>query len=82
MDSTAYVVVGGGLAAESALGENAGRLAAFAHTGNTSHEGLPAWPRYDARQRATMILGGACKVQDAPREPERHFLETVTVPEE
>jgi len=50
---------------------------AFARTGNPSHEGLPAWPTYDASRRATMILDEVCQEQDAPREPERHFWETI-----
>ena len=46
---------------------------AFARTGSPSHEGLPAWPTYEASRRATMLLGPECKVVDAPNEAERAF---------
>jgi para-nitrobenzyl esterase len=47
---------------------------AFARTGNPGHEGLPAWPRYDPARRTTMVFGPECRVEDAPREPERAAL--------
>ena len=43
----------------------------FARTGNPSHEGLGDWPVYDSERRATMILGGECRLEDAPLEHER-----------
>jgi para-nitrobenzyl esterase len=46
---------------------------AFARSGNPSHQGLGDWPAYDPEQRATMILGRECKVENAPREEERSF---------
>jgi para-nitrobenzyl esterase len=46
---------------------------AFARTGNPSHPGIGEWPAYDARRRATMILGPRCRVEEAPRETERAF---------
>jgi para-nitrobenzyl esterase len=46
---------------------------AFARTGNPSHEGLPHWPAYEPSRRATMILGPAVEVVDAPNEAERAF---------
>ncbi len=46
---------------------------AFARTGKPGHEGLPAWPAYEAGRRATMLLGERCAVEDAPGEPERAF---------
>jgi para-nitrobenzyl esterase len=48
---------------------------AFARTGNPGHEGLPAWPAYEPGRRATMILDDTCRVEDAPREPERRAWE-------
>jgi para-nitrobenzyl esterase len=44
---------------------------AFAKTGNPSHEGLPAWPRFEPGRRSTMLLGPECRVEDAPGEAER-----------
>ena len=49
----------------------------FAHTGDPSHPGLGDWPAYDARRRATMVLDRECRVEDAPREPERAFWDAV-----
>jgi para-nitrobenzyl esterase len=45
--------------------------AAFAHTGNPSHGGLPGWPTYSAARRATMIFDNECKVSDDPGREER-----------
>lgn len=39
---------------------------AFAHTGDPSHEGIGAWPRYDLERRATMLLDVGCRVADDP----------------
>jgi para-nitrobenzyl esterase len=49
---------------------------AFARSGNPSHPGLGDWPAYDRKQRATMILGRECRVEQAPREEERSFWDT------
>jgi len=45
--------------------------AAFAHTGNPSHAGLPDWPVYNARSRATMIFNDECQVVNDPGKDER-----------
>jgi len=50
---------------------------AFARTGTPGHPGLGDWPAYDRAQRRTMVLDGQCRVESAPREPERAFWETV-----
>ena len=46
---------------------------AFARTGRPGHADLPDWPAYDAEQRRTMVLDRQCRVESAPREPERAF---------
>ncbi|MEX0784047.1 MAG: carboxylesterase family protein [Dehalococcoidia bacterium] len=44
---------------------------AFARTGNPSTESLPAWPRYEAGRRATMLFSSEPRVTDAPEERTR-----------
>jgi para-nitrobenzyl esterase len=51
-------------------------LLAFAHTGDPSTHARD-WPNFDAKQRATMILGRKSVAEDAPREAERQFWERV-----
>ena len=45
-------------------------LIAFAHSSDPDHPGLPHWPRYDARKRATMIFGRSCHIANDPRAEE------------
>ena len=45
--------------------------AAFAHSGNPNHVGLPQWPAYDTSTRATMIFNNECKVVNDPGKDER-----------
>ena len=45
--------------------------AAFARTGNPSHDEIPAWPAYDAATRATMFLDAQCSVVNDPWREER-----------
>jgi para-nitrobenzyl esterase len=39
-----------------------GAWVAFARTGNPSHGGIPRWPAFDARTRATMLIDSEWKV--------------------
>jgi len=45
--------------------------AAFARNGNPNTGGLPHWPAYDAKSRATMIFNDDCKVVNDPGRDER-----------
>lgn len=47
---------------------------AFARTGNPSHKGIPEWPAFSTKQRATMILNDECRVVDDPNGEERRAL--------
>ena len=51
-----------------------GAWVAFARTGNPSHQGIPKWPAFDSRQRATMILDQESRVVDDPNGSERQAL--------
>jgi para-nitrobenzyl esterase len=56
------------------------RLVAFAQTGNPNGSGLPHWPVYDLKSRATMLFDHHAKkthVQNDPRGGERRFMEQV-----
>jgi para-nitrobenzyl esterase len=50
---------------------------AFARTGNPNHPGLPRWPAFNARERATMIFNTECKVVDDPNGEERKMLQSL-----
>ena len=47
---------------------------AFAHTGNPANPHLPAWPRYEATQRSTMLLSRESTVASNPGGERRDAL--------
>jgi len=47
---------------------------AFAKTGDPNHAGLAAWPRYDMRQRATMVFDATSRVENDPRRWQRELF--------
>jgi para-nitrobenzyl esterase len=49
---------------------------AFARCGNPNHDELPAWPRYSAQQRQTMVFDRATGVVNDPLREEGLALET------
>jgi para-nitrobenzyl esterase len=55
----------------------------FAKTGDPNGEGVPAWPTYDATNRATMRLGVESYVENAPFQAEyeavKEFRETFNI---
>jgi len=44
---------------------------AFARGADPSHAGLPAWPRYEAERRSTLVLDARTRVEGAPMDAER-----------
>ncbi len=48
-------------------------LIAFAKAGDPNHPGLPHWPAYDLKQRATMIWNTPPHIFDDPRKNEREL---------
>jgi para-nitrobenzyl esterase len=51
--------------------------ASFARSGNPHHKGLPAWPKFDTKTRATMILDNECKVVNDPHGAEHKAVASV-----
>ena len=50
---------------------------AFARTGDPNVKGLPPWPRFDRKRRATMVFDRSPRVEDDPRGRERRLFEQV-----
>jgi para-nitrobenzyl esterase len=76
-------IEGGGMEVITGSGPEVQRLAdamhrawiAFAHTGNPHHDGLPAWPAYDVRERSTMRFDVACEVLFDPDAADRRAFD-------
>ena len=67
-----YAWTGNGTRALSRLMQR--RLVAFASTGSPDLPGLPPWPVYDERRRATMIFDVASRVENDPRRWQRDLF--------
>jgi para-nitrobenzyl esterase len=50
---------------------------AFVRTGDPNSAGLPFWPRYDAKRRATMIFNEHIATQDDPNKATRLSYENI-----
>ncbi len=50
---------------------------AFARTGDPNSPGLPSWPAFDLKRRATMVFDRDTRVEDDPRGRERRLFEQV-----
>ncbi len=70
----AEVLVGTGDAPRALADQMSNAWIAFAKTGNPSHPGLPAWPAYNARQRATMFFDVTARVVNDPLRDVRRAL--------
>ncbi|WP_309089213.1 carboxylesterase family protein [Phenylobacterium sp.] len=46
----------------------------FAKSGRPSAPGLPAWPAYDTKARATMVFDTTCRIENDPRGAERKWM--------
>lgn len=67
---------GSGPAAELLAGNIQDAWTAFARTGDPSNKGIGTWPEY-GENRATMILGADCHVEEAPYDEERHVWDVI-----
>jgi len=47
----------------------------FARNGNPESHGSTKWPRYDLKQRATMIIDVKCRVENDPDKQVREMRE-------
>ena len=45
----------------------------FARTGNPNHSGIPKWPQYDIKKRATLVFDNKTKIWDDPLKKEREM---------
>jgi para-nitrobenzyl esterase len=66
--------VGRGDAPVSLAEQMAPAWLAFAKTGNPNHGGVPAWPAYDAKTRATMLFNLESKIANDPNAEVRKIL--------
>lgn len=55
-----------------------GAWSAFARTGNPNGAGLPNWPRYEAGQRATMMLSSNSHVENDPGGAARKSIASIS----
>jgi para-nitrobenzyl esterase len=68
---------GGGPAAAALAAKMSAAWIAFAKTGNPNAAGLPQWPAYDTKTRATMTFDNTCAIVNDPGGAERHLWATV-----
>jgi len=68
---------GAGPQARAASDQLMAAYVAFARTGDPNHAGMPHWPRYDLRDRATMLVDTAFRVENDPRRRERALFGAV-----
>jgi para-nitrobenzyl esterase len=52
--------------------------AGFARNGRPDHASIPAWPTYDTRDRATLILDNPCRIANDPRGEGRRLWQDIT----
>ena len=52
--------------------------AAFARNGRPDHAAIPAWPAYDSRTRATLILDKTCRIENDPGGEARRLWQDIT----
>ncbi len=69
---------GGGEAPARLAEIMSGLWAAFARNGVPEHSGIPHWPSYDRRDRATLILDATCRIENDPRGEARVLWQDIT----
>jgi para-nitrobenzyl esterase len=78
LDAAPQIFVGAPDERHKALSRNCLQAwVAFAHNGNPSHVGIPAWKPYDLTERATMLLDYECSLAADPWHEDRLALEKI-----
>ncbi len=49
----------------------------FARSGNPNHEGIPEWPKYDIKNRYTILFGNDTRIEKDPYRAERLAIEEI-----
>ena len=68
-------MIGSGPAQAALSAKMMGAWTSFARTGVPEAPGLPAWTRYEADHRPTMIFDDECRIENDPRRADRLALE-------
>lgn len=69
----------GGAPAAAALSETmAGLWCTFARTGMPEYDAVPAWPQYDAAERAILVLDRVCRIERDPNGEARRLWQDIT----
>jgi para-nitrobenzyl esterase len=68
-------MIGSGPAQEALSTKMMGAWTSFARTGVPTAPWLPAWTRYEADNRPTMIFDDECRIENDPRQADRMALE-------
>jgi para-nitrobenzyl esterase len=70
-------LVGAGAEQEGLAAIMSRAFIAFARSGDPNTSGLPPWPAFDLKRRATMVFDRDTRVEDDPRGRERRLFEQV-----
>jgi len=67
-------MTGGGANAQKVADQVSETFIAFARTGDPDNKAIPKWPRYELKDRPTMIWDSVSRVEDDPRGEERKLI--------
>jgi para-nitrobenzyl esterase len=75
-DNVAYgsSQTGGGADAQAVADAMSEALLAFARSGNPNHRGMPPWPKYELKDRPTMVFDVPTRLENDPRGNERKLF--------